>query len=280
LIPSIIVAKLKRKPIIATINILIGDWSKDVYNPKVASIMEKTLFRLPYNKVITVSNYAKQSLIDDFGVRVPIEVVHNGVDIEKIDSIHAELPTHDVVLFVGRLTWFKHIIDLIDAMEILNRNRTITLRIIGDGQDKIIVEEKQAYYDWIEYLGKQGYEDTIKQMKKATMIVLPSTKDTYGMVVIEGLSCGLPVVAYNCAGPKEIIQHDVNGYLVEPHNITELAWQIGKAIENKTRLGVEGRKIVQAKFTWDTVVDNIERVYEQTCELDEGAVYERSPPFV
>ncbi len=60
--------------------------------------------------------------------------------------------------------------------------------------------------------------------------MLPSRFDTFGCVVLEALSCGLPVVAYNCKGPKDIIEHNVSGYLVD--NSEAMASTINQHLQN------------------------------------------------
>jgi len=247
---------------VATINILIGDWSQDIYNPKVASFVEKFLFKLPYDKVLTVSEYAKQSLLNDFNVKAPISVVYNGVDLEEIDSIKASKSEKKTIIFSGRMVWFKYPEDLVESIQILKQEiPDIVLKFVGDGQKMGMLQKKVKTLHLgkeVEFWGKLDHKYTIANIKMSDVLVLPSLKDTFGIVVVEAMACGVPVVAYDCAGPREIITEDV-GLLAKPRDVEDLANKIKAILVNKKLaeiIGKNGRKKVEQKFTWDKVVEN------------------------
>jgi glycosyltransferase involved in cell wall biosynthesis len=101
-------------------------------------------------------------------------------------------------------------------------------------------------------------------MKISTLLVLPSIRDTFGMVLVEAGACERPVIAYDVGGPKEIIVDGENGFLVKPRDIKDLARKIGMILSNKKlaeAMGRIGRQIVERKFTWDKIVSEIESIY-------------------
>ena len=106
-------------------------------------------------------------------------------------------------------------------------------------------------------------------LKKAWVLVLPSIKEGFGLVLIEALACRTPVIAVNSGGPKDIIIDNVNGYLVPPRKITTLAEKIKHILTHddlREYMGENGRKLVIDKFTWDKVAERVEKELYKAIE--------------
>ena len=118
-----------------------------------------------------------------------------------------------VVLFAGRLSQEKGIFELPDIFRKAQaRIPDLKMLIAGTGPSE--KELKKAFPEaeftgWVDHERLPGIYSTVD------LLILPSHFDTFSCVVIEALSCGLPVIAYNTKGPKDIIQDSVNGFLVE-----------------------------------------------------------------
>jgi L-malate glycosyltransferase len=270
LIPTFLIGKLKGIPTIATINILIGDWKEDVYNATIAKYLERFLFKLPFTRVLTVSQYAKKELIKRFRVRPSrISVIYNGVDLDFINSIKVKKQNKKTIVYVGRLVWFKHIEDLVEAVAILKKEiKDIKLKIVGNGTKMGVLKRKVEELDLtknIKILGKKNCQQTIRHIKESSLLVLPSTKDTFGMVLAEANAAGKPVIAYGAGGALDVIVNKKNGYLVKPRNVVELSQKIKKVLLDPSlckKMGQEGKKRSEEKFNWDIIAEEIEREYE------------------
>lgn len=275
LFPSYIISRIKKTPVIATINIIIENWENDIYNPKIASRIEKYLFRLKFNRLLTVSNYAKNELVNHFKVKENrIVVVSNGIDLKSIESIKSN-KKDGAIVFVGRLTWFKHIEDLIKATARVKEHfPKVKLKIIGDGQEKnkaITITKELKLEKNIIFFGKRSQEELIAEIKKSSVLVLPSTRDTFGIVLIEANACGVPVVAYDAGGAMDVVQNQRNGFLVKPRDIKELSEKIELLLKNKNKnrtMGKYGKRIVQEQYNWDNIAQKIEKVYEDVIKKD------------
>lgn len=115
----------------------------------------------------------------------------------------------------------KNIETLMKAfIEEFDFSESITLTVIGDGPLKSQLQEK---YDSIsiQFLGSLSREDVANEMKNANVFVLPSLIETFGVVYIEAMACGLPVIANKSGGPESFITND-NGILLKNHSVEEL----------------------------------------------------------
>lgn len=124
-------------------------------------------------------------------------------------NIDRDIP---VLLFAGRLSIEKGVMDLPEIYsEVKKSFPDVRMVIAGSGpaKDSLKTEMPDAIF-----LGWIDPSILPAVYSSASLLVLPSRFDTFSCVVIEAMSCGLPVIAYNCKGPKDIIQNGINGYLV------------------------------------------------------------------
>jgi glycosyltransferase involved in cell wall biosynthesis len=102
--------------------------------------------------------------------------------------------------------------------------------------------------------------------------VFPSNhEEPFGNVVVEMMAAGLPVVAYDLGGPREIILEGETGLLVENKHVRKLAAALETLLDNpelRARLGERGRQRVEQCFTWDRHVDQLLGIYEQIMRRD------------
>lgn len=274
LIPGFFGAKIKRIPVIGTIHdVSSGKRDQWLIFSNLASFFEKFLVRLPFDKIITVSNETKNSLIQNYGVKPErINVVHNGVDLKLVGSITIDKKIKNSIVFVGRLAPHKHVDDLINVLKLLKNDfEDIHLKIIGNGVEKdnlINIVNDLNLSNKIDFLSDLKYSDVIREIKSSNILVLPSTREGFGMVLAEANACSLPVVAYKSGGVTEVIDDGKNGFLVEPRNINELSERIRFLLENKEiarEMGDNGRKKVINYFDWDKIVENIIEIYKKLC---------------
>ncbi len=273
LIPGFFSAKIKRIPVIGTIHdVSSGKNDQWLMFSNFASFFEKILVKLPYCKIITVSNHTKNALIQNYNVKPErINVLYNAVDSEYVDSITIYKKYENSIIFVGRLAPHKHVDDLIKTINILKKDiPSIKLRIIGNGieKDKLIkLTNDLKLNNYVEFLGNLNDNEVISEMKKSNILVLPSTREGFGMVLVEANACNIPVIAYESGGVVEVIENNKNGFLIEPRNINELASKIEFLLKNKDialMMGKYGRKKAVKLFNWDKIVDNLIEIYEST----------------
>lgn len=273
LIPASLAYILKiQKNVIGTIHDVAEEKNKEqwIYYGSIANFFEKILYKLPFKKIITVSNAVKRILNRKYGIpNNKIHVVYNGVDLKLIDSVECNGIDKNSIIFVGRLIPHKHVDELIKAVKLLvNEIPDVKLKIIGDGvvsKNLKNLVKKLSIEDKVKFFGKiDDYSDVIKEIKKSEVLVLPSTREGFGMVLVEANACYKPVIAYKSGGVTEVIDDGINGFLVNKQNISELCEKLKFLLKNKKiakRMGKNGRKKVEKMFTWDQVVEKIEKIY-------------------
>lgn len=137
---------------------------------------------------------------------------------------------------VGRLVHAKNFSSLIKAWtHVAEKHPDWTLEIWGEGHLRIELENLIAKLNLKKQVFLKGYTyDIQSKMQNASIFVLSSIFEGFGLVIVEAMSCGLPVVSYDCpCGPKDIITEGEDGILVELKNEKQLASNINLLIENK-----------------------------------------------
>jgi glycosyltransferase involved in cell wall biosynthesis len=168
---------------------------------------------------------------------------------EQIFGVDEKTP---VILFAGRLSEEKGVMDIPKVMNMVKQKHpNAKIAFVGIGPKE--KELKQILPDAI-FLGWVNHDDLPKVYSAADILVLPSRFDTFGCVVLEALSCGLPVIAYNTKGPKDIINHGLNGYLVK--NDAEMAARIIELLNNPLLLNLfKNQSILRAnEFSPDKII--------------------------
>ena len=203
-------------------------------------------------KNVAVSDWTKKRL-EVLGVpEKNIVVIPNGIDLKKISKIKPEgdLPAFDGrtspgfdrkiydVIFAGRLIKEKNVDILLKAVALLKADfPDIRCCIVGDGPEKaelVKLAKKLAVYGNVEFAGFQEYEVLIGKVKASKMLVLPSSREGFGMVVIEAFACGVPVVTvrekYNAA--QGLVDDGVDGFVVQLGD-REIAAGVEKILGNE-----------------------------------------------
>lgn len=151
------------------------------------------------------------------------------------------------IISIGRLSSEKGFLDLIDVFELVSKkNSTWNLNIVGDGQEREKIENKikeAKLQDKIHVLGFKTQEELQQLMLQSSIYVMTSFHESFGLVLIEAESYGLPILAFDSAeGPKEIIQNGENGFLIENRSKEEMANKINELISNEELRNKIGKK--------------------------------------
>jgi glycosyltransferase involved in cell wall biosynthesis len=223
------------------------------------------------------SEYALADLRARFGLEGG-HVVFNGVEpldggsVAGADGASTAPATEPTVLAVGRLVRVKGFDLLLEAFARASLPHGTRLVIGGDGAERADLEasaRRLGVADRVEFLGRLDPSDVARAMAGASLLVVPSRVEAFGIVVLEGWRAGLPVIATDHGGPVEFVSHLHDGYLVDPEDPDAL----GRALEEvlgdaalADRLGAAGAERVRA-FTWAATVDAYEQLYRERVAL-------------
>lgn len=168
------------------------------------------------------------------------------------------LNTTKTILFVGGLDkahYFKGVEILLEALAKINFSNW-QLKIIGSGELKEkyqLLAEKLKIGDKISFLGKLTDEELINNYQTADLLVLPSinSNEAFGLVLIEAMACGVPVIASSLYGVRSVFNNGQEGLLVEPGDAKELAQKIALIIKDEQlhkAMSLAARKLVLEKY--------------------------------
>ncbi len=204
------------------------------------------------------------------------DVIPNAVDADRFHpsnegkSVRKELGIGDkkMVMYVGRIVYHKGLEYFVRSAKYLDRD-DIQYVLVGTGDfrpelEKII--KKEGLEDKVMFAGRVSNEKLPNFYAAADVFVLPSVSrlEAFGIVALEAMASEVPVVVSDIPGVREVIVEGDHGLLAEPMNSKNIAGKIRILLNNPDlaeRMGKEGRKRVERKFTWEKVAMDIEKVY-------------------
>ncbi|NLE27165.1 MAG: glycosyltransferase family 4 protein [Clostridiaceae bacterium] len=169
-----------------------------------------------------------------------------------------------IVLSVGNLEIIKGHRYLLSAIKsIISEHPDLLCIIVGNGPQKAALEQQiidEGLFDHVMLAGNKPHTEIPLWMNACDLFVLPSLNESFGIVQIEAMACGKPVIATNTPGSREIIASDKLGLFCQPENEEELAEKIRMGLQ----MDWDREEILQfaEKFSWEKVAGDILRVYD------------------
>ncbi|NHC35709.1 glycosyltransferase family 4 protein [Scytonema millei] len=165
----------------------------------------------------------------------------------ELDNSQLQRP---VFLFVGHIIPRKGLQILLEACKILHQQgyREYTLQVVGNGSQQEELEKfAQEYHltDCIQWVGRVDYNLISAYFRNADVFVLPTLEDTWGVVVLEAMLLGKPVLCSTGAGTSELIVNGENGYVFDPNQPEKLAELMRQFIDRPTAIENMGKKSQQ-----------------------------------
>jgi glycosyltransferase involved in cell wall biosynthesis len=280
---SLILGKLKRKPIVLTYHCdaetpeygLIGKLAGKGY--AIASLLA---VRLADRIVATTKNYARTSIVLNH-VLENMTIIPCGVDKSRFSPNHgdkrgkkiAERTNNHKILYVGKLIHYKGVDVLIKAFKIVlaKSSQNCSLLIAGSGGERDELINLVKDLDLCDHVTFSGGlpDDLLPQCyRSSNLFVLPSLasrREAFGIVLLEAMASGLPVITSDIPGPDEVVRNGETGLLVPPGNVEKLAEAIITLLDDKysSKMGICAHKDVAKKYDWSVVAESYERLYRR-----------------
>lgn len=224
LTPAFIMAGVKSKEI----------WSMEHISFDFHSVLYKTFRKYFYKRIDKIITLTGNDAINYRSFHKDVNVIANANPLQilkkKADN------QSKIVVSIGRLTYQKGYDLLISAWLLIEQEYPDwSLHIYGEGENRKKLEQLIKNKNLNRVVLKGLTDDVQSVYDNADIYVMSSRFEGFGMVLIEAQSRGLPIVSFNCpSGPAEIIQNDINGYLVKSGDIRALAEKISYLISNKS----------------------------------------------
>lgn len=241
-------------------------------------------------KVIACSNYMKEHITSIFSIpREKVWVIPNGIkavsyqDNYNLDAFRRRYAKKDekIILYIGRHTFEKGIQILINSIpKIIKEYEKIKIIIAGTGpmteelKDKVLKMDLEKDVIFTGYISE---EEKSKIYRVADLAVFPSIYEPFGIVALEAMIAGCPVVASDVGGFSEIIHNRFNGVKFQCGSVNSLKDSVLEVLNDfqlSSRLIENGLKVVREKYSWEHVAELTIKIYSEVLEGVKGTEWE------
>lgn len=249
----------------------------NIFGPLIVSLYQQTFGTYTVSKadkiITTTTTYGATSRAVWYK---EADVVPNAVDAHRFhpsnegEKVIEELGMGDkkMVMYVGRIVYHKGLEYFVESAKYLD-DQDVQYVLVGSGDFRPELEkmiEREGLEERVVFAGRVSNEELPNYYAAADVFVLPSVSrlEAFGIVALEAMASGVPVVISDIPGVREVIVEGDHGLLAEPMNSRDIAGKVRVLLENPDlaeRMGKKGRKRVEKKFTWDRVAKDIEEIY-------------------
>ena len=267
--------QIYRKPVIVTIH---GqDLYVTFYRNKRCKIVLFNVFKKA-DRIILVSKKLKEISDNNVGFANKSTVINNGVAVNNIlkeKNIKLGESTLDsrIILSVSYLITRKAInFNLKAIAQLINKYPNLKYLIIGDGPEMRHLKELSnnlRINKHVEFLGQLSHENVLVYMAKADIFSLPSWNEAFGVVYIEAMAQGTPVIGCQGEGIEDFVEHGITGMLVKPKDVDSLVKAMDYLLTNPDEaqaIGKRARKLVLENYTWEKNAEKTIEIYREVLD--------------
>ncbi len=273
-LPAFCIGFVKKKPTVAWYpDVFRGSWFKltGLVSGVVGELSETISLRLPWNRLVALSNSTKDKLIKNGVSEDKIDTIYAGVDIDYFKKIKVRKAEVFTISCVSRLVSYKRVDCLIKALSIIkDKNIKFQAEIIGDGPEgdnlKRLVDNRGLKNEVI-FKSNISRVALARTLKSSHLFCLPSTQEGFGLVILEAAACGVPFLVSDLPVLKEVTKEQ-GGLFFTSGNEKDLAEKLEELINNKellSRLSKEAEELAKL-YSWEDVAEQFEKVYKKLVE--------------
>jgi len=222
--------------------------------------------------VIVASDFIKKAITDQTKVNgTKLKKILNFIDLTEFPFKPAK--KENKILFVGRLVKHKGI----DFLTELIKKSDFKQWVFEVIAPKACSEEEKNYFKKLNSLSKSNgkkfvlktnlsRKQLIEEFTSASILLLPSSQEAFGMVLTEAMACFTPCVAFSAGGTKEIIDNNINGFLVEINNKKLFEEKLKELIndrEKRVSFGLKARQKIEENFSFDKAIIEFENFFNE-----------------
>lgn len=271
-IAGIYVAKRHHTPLILTYHTPADEYIRYITKRKSLQIALMRIYNLWEKRIlnfcdlITVPSQTIRERLLKKGIKDNVMVLSNGVDLNffrRVDTgkfkTKYKIPDKECIIgFCGRLGYEKHLEDIIGISDRFKG----TILIAGKGPAADYYKKMAEGKENVRFLGFLDRRELPELYSSLDIFVFPSTAETQGLVALEAMACGVPVVGANALALKDTIKDRETGYLYEQGNLSDLLDKIQKGYENMEILSENSLKHVQ-QHSIENTIEKLMEIYNR-----------------
>ena len=251
-----------------------GTWikNKGLWTGLCGEIWERIALRLGWTRIFSISEFTRDALIAAHVPATRIEVIPNGIDLSAFD-FRVKKETKPTIVCVSRLIPTKKVDVLIRALPyVVRRVRDIQVHIVGYGDERERLErlaDDLGVREHVTFFGRiPENREVFKIIKAGQVFVLPSEMEGFGIVVLEAMASGLPVVCADIPPLREVTGGGKGGFLFTPGDHDDLSMKLVTLLMDKQIYAAkvkEAKERVQA-YAWPSIIRKLDRAYRDIVE--------------
>lgn len=226
--------------------------------------------------VTAVSRFLRDRTASQFQITRPIEVIYNFVDTDRFrpkEVTSREMyarPEEKILVHVSNFRRVKRVPDVIEVFRRVNEEIPSVLILVGEGQERNVAQDlvlKHGLQYKVHFLGNQDFVEDVLAL--ADLFLLPSEKESFGLVALEAMSCGCPVIASDAEGIPEVVRDGETGFLLpvgDVEGMAERALQLLRDPEMHRRFSRAAREWVVKNFAPEIHVKRYLDFYRKVLE--------------
>jgi len=228
----------------------------------------KPLFRAIFSKadyIQAISNYLA-GWAKEMGAKCPVEVVPNGVDINKFEARSTKFETKEKILITSsRLVEKNAIGDVIEALRYLPEK--IKFLILGEGplENKLKFQVSSLkLQERVEFLGFVEHKEMMKYFEKADIFIRPSRSEGLGTAFLEAMAAEVPVIATPVGGIPDFLRDGETGLFCEISNPKSIAEKVKILLDNKElreKIIFNAKKLVEENYDWNSIAEKMGEIF-------------------
>ncbi len=213
------------------------------------------------DKVTAVSRTLRDQTTALFKTHREIKVVPNFVNTREYRPHPRRRSSKKTIVYISNFRPVKRAADAVFVFEHLRRQAPSKLVMVGDGPDLAVAKDVAAGLD-VEFVPPQ--KEVASILARADVVLITSEMESFGLVALEAMACGIPVVATQCGGIEELVKDGEAGLLAPVGDIPGLAAHVASILKDSSlaeRLGAEGRRVAESCYETSRVVSQYECLY-------------------
>jgi len=223
--------------------------------------------------VTVVSQFLKEETIRQFDIQRELEVIYNFIDPERHELEpcpcipQCSANSQKTIMHISNFRPVKRIRDVIAIFAKIAQAIDSRLILVGDGPDAIVAREMGQELGILDRINFVGIVDRVAPLlARADLFLLPSSTESFGLVALEAMASGVPVIASDVGGIPEVIEHGRTGFLAPAGNVDTMAAHAIELLQNGDKhcqVSAEAKEQARQRFDYRLIVPQYEHLYEK-----------------